>query len=75
MNIDQATYLAAITDLRGLLAKIGRQDFRAYGYACQLRWPAIARSLRTTLSAWTRSWHSGRPGIMPSSATTRFPSP
>jgi hypothetical protein len=30
-------YVKAITDLRNLLAKIGRRDFRAYGYAKQLR--------------------------------------
>lgn len=30
-------YAKAIIDLRGLLAKIGRHDFRAYGYAKQLR--------------------------------------
>lgn len=33
-----ADYLAeAIDDLRGLLAKIGRSEFRAYGYSKQLR--------------------------------------
>ena len=31
------TYRAAIADLRNLLALIGRHDFRAYGYAAQLR--------------------------------------
>ncbi|GAA4424636.1 hypothetical protein [Acidovorax lacteus] len=30
-------YRAAIADLRGLLAKIGRREFRAYGYAALLR--------------------------------------
>ena len=30
-------YARAIVDLRGLLAKIGRHDFRAYVYAKQLR--------------------------------------
>ena len=30
-------YAAAIADLRGLLAKIGRHEFRAYGYAQQIR--------------------------------------
>lgn len=30
-------YRAAIGNLRSLLALIGRQDFRAYGYAAQLR--------------------------------------
>lgn len=28
---------AAIQDLRGLLRKIGRHEFRAYGYVPQLR--------------------------------------
>lgn len=31
------TYFNAMKDLRGLLGKIGRQEFRAYGYAGQLR--------------------------------------
>jgi hypothetical protein len=31
------TYRAAIADLRSLLAKIGRAEFRAYGYSAQLR--------------------------------------
>ena len=31
------TFRAAIADLRNLLALIGRHDFRAYGYAAQLR--------------------------------------
>lgn len=31
------TYARAIADLRGLLSKIGRAEFRAYGYARQLR--------------------------------------
>jgi len=30
-------YQAAIEDLRGLLRKIGRHEFRAYGYVAQLR--------------------------------------
>lgn len=30
-------YRNAVEDLRGLLAKIGRKEFRAYGYAKQLR--------------------------------------
>jgi len=30
-------YARAVVYLRGLLAKIGRSDFRAYGYAKQLR--------------------------------------
>jgi len=30
-------YQAAIEDLRGLLRKIGRHEFRAYGYVPQLR--------------------------------------
>ena len=30
-------YAAAIADLRGLLGKIGRREFRAFGYAPQLR--------------------------------------
>jgi hypothetical protein len=30
-------YRAAVDDLRGLLAQIGRQEFRAYGYAKQIR--------------------------------------
>lgn len=33
----QQTLTAAIADLRSLLAQIGRADFRAYGYAAQLR--------------------------------------
>ena len=33
-----ADYLSeAIDDLRGLLAQLGRAEFRAYGYAKQLR--------------------------------------
>ena len=31
------TYFNAMKDLRGLLGKIGRQEFRAYGYSHQLR--------------------------------------
>lgn len=31
------TYQAAIDDLRGLLRKIGRHEFRSYGYVPQLR--------------------------------------
>lgn len=31
------TYQAAVADLRGLLRKIGRHEFRAYGYVPQLR--------------------------------------
>lgn len=31
------TYQAAIEDLRGLMCKIGRHEFRAYGYARQIR--------------------------------------
>lgn len=30
-------YAKAVVDLRKLLAAIGRHDFRAYGYAKQLR--------------------------------------
>ena len=30
-------YAAAVADLRALLTKIGRHDFRAYGYAQQIR--------------------------------------
>lgn len=33
----KTVYAAAVADLRGLLAKIGRHEFRAYGYAPQLR--------------------------------------
>lgn len=33
----KATYAAAIADLRGLLCKIGRAEFRAYGFSAQLR--------------------------------------
>jgi hypothetical protein len=32
-----STYARAVADLRGLLANIGRAEFRAYGYARQLR--------------------------------------
>ena len=34
---NQSTYAAAIINLRILLASIGRQEFKAYGYATQLR--------------------------------------
>lgn len=34
---DIATYVAAIEDLRGLLRKIGRAEFRAHGYSAQIR--------------------------------------
>lgn len=34
---NKTTYAAAISDLRGLLRKIGRAEFRAYGYSAQLR--------------------------------------
>ena len=34
---DTMNYAAAITDLRLLLSKIGRAEFRAAGYAAQLR--------------------------------------
>lgn len=30
-------YAAAIEDLRALLSRLGRRDFRAFGYAAQLR--------------------------------------
>ncbi|MDL5034447.1 hypothetical protein QRD43_21265 [Pelomonas sp. APW6] len=33
----KSTYAAAIADLRGLLGKIGRHEFRAYGYVPQIR--------------------------------------
>lgn len=33
----KSTYAAAIADLHGLLSKIGRHEFRAYGYVPQLR--------------------------------------
>lgn len=33
----KSAYAAAVADLRGLLGKVGRRDFRAYGYALQLR--------------------------------------
>ncbi len=33
----KSTYEAAINDLRSLLAKIGRHEFRAYGYTQQIR--------------------------------------
>ncbi|MEJ6003752.1 hypothetical protein [Paucibacter soli] len=33
----KGTYTAAVADLRGLLAKIGRHEFRAYGYVPQIR--------------------------------------
>ena len=35
--IDANTYAAAVANLRELLRKIGRQEFRAYGYSKQLR--------------------------------------
>jgi hypothetical protein len=35
--MNNAIYLNAIQDLRALLAKIGRHEFRAYGYAKQIR--------------------------------------
>lgn len=35
--ISKASYDAAIDNLRGLLSNIGRSEFRAYGYAKQLR--------------------------------------
>lgn len=42
---DRQTYARAIEDLRGLLSKIGRAEFRAYGYAPQLRsYRALMRS-------------------------------
>lgn len=37
-----SAYLAAIDDLRGLLRKIGRHEFRAYGYVPQLRQYRVA---------------------------------
>jgi hypothetical protein len=36
VNVNEA-YAKAIIDLRNLLAKIGRHEFRAYGYSKQLR--------------------------------------
>lgn len=33
----KSIYAAAIADLRGLLAKVGRHEFRAYGYVPQIR--------------------------------------
>ncbi len=33
----KALYEGGINDLRGLLRKLGRREFRAYGYAAQLR--------------------------------------
>ena len=39
------TITLAIADLRNLLAILGRRDFRAYGYAAQLRsYRATARA-------------------------------
>lgn len=37
MMLSAEDYRAAIEDLRGLLRKIGRHAFRAYGYSKQLR--------------------------------------
>jgi len=33
----KSAYAAAFADLRDLLAKIGRHEFRAYGYVPQIR--------------------------------------
>ena len=37
VNLEPALYKAAVTDLRGLLARIGRHEFRKAGYVPQLR--------------------------------------
>lgn len=36
-NTSGATYSPGICDLRQLLAKIGHSEFKAYGYAAQIR--------------------------------------
>lgn len=47
--LDHDAYAAAVKDLRGLLSLIGRAEFRAYGYAPQLRQYRLAmRSSPTT---------------------------
>lgn len=50
--LDHATYAGAVTNLRSLLREVGRREFRAFGYASQLRrYRAAMRSLRAGRAA------------------------